>query len=115
VPLVGVTVGLGAAALTYGAALAVTRRRPAPEAIAGGALPWAAAGGALVAVAVVLQWTAYDLTTIAVAITLLQVATPVVLIAAPLVVGAAERPNLVLVIGAVAVLAGSTVVVLAAP
>lgn len=112
-PLVGVSVALLAAALVYGAALLLTRRRR-DGTVPGGALRWLLGAGIAVAAAIALQWTAYDLITIAVAVTLLQVATPVVLIAAPVVVGTpAERITPMLVLGAAAVIVGSTVVLLA--
>jgi len=74
-----------------------------------------AAGGTLVAIAIALQWTSYDMITIAAALTLMQIATPVVIVAAPIVVGTiAERPTFLMLAGTAAVMAGSTVVVLAA-
>lgn len=115
VPLIGVTVGLLAAAVTYGIALVVAGRRHPRPAIPAGSLRWVMAGGTLVAIAIAMQWTSYDLITIAAALTLMQIATPVVIVAAPIVVGTmVERPTFMMLVGAAAVMAGSTVVVLAA-
>jgi drug/metabolite transporter (DMT)-like permease len=112
VPLVGVTVGLAAAAALY----AVVLRLGWPA--TGGSAPssatrWIALGAVLVGVAISSQWIAFDLIEISIAITLMQVSTPVVVFAAPFVVGTEmERITLRLVAGMVAVVGGSVLVVL---
>ena len=114
VPLIGVTIGIAAAMVLYAVVLTATRRwktGPLPRSN----LLWLMAAGTLVAAAIVAQWTAYDLITIAVAITLMQVAAPVVILVAPVIVGTRmERITVPVVSGAFLIVAGSIVVVLAA-
>jgi drug/metabolite transporter (DMT)-like permease len=115
VPLLGVTVGLLAASVTYGIALLIAGNRRRRGAFPTESLRWVGASGTLVGIAIALQWTSYDMITIAVALTLMQIATPVVIVAAPVVVGSTmERPTFMMLVGAAAVMAGSTIVVLAA-
>jgi drug/metabolite transporter (DMT)-like permease len=70
-------------------------------------------GAIIVATAITSQWIAYDLIEISIAVTLMQVATPVVVFAAPLIVGTElERITSRLVVGMIAVVGGSVLVVL---
>ena len=109
-PLIGVTIGLAAAAGLYAIVLASggapTTAGTPPE-----VRRWILIGGILVAVALAAQWTALDLVEVNVVVTLQQVATPVVVLVAPFVVGTAiERWTWRLILGMVAVVAGSTMV-----
>jgi uncharacterized membrane protein len=73
---------------------------------------WILIGGILVAAAIAAQWTALDLVEVNVVVTLQQVATPVVVLAAPFIVGTAiERWTWRLILGMIAVIAGSTMVI----
>ncbi len=113
VPLIGVTFGVLAATVTYGIALTVTGRLR-QESIPRAAVPWMVAAGVFVATGITLQWTAYDLITIAPALTLMQISSPVVIVVAPLVVGTAvEKPTPLMILGAAAIIAGSVVVIAA--
>jgi uncharacterized membrane protein len=68
--------------------------------------------GLLVAVAIAAQWTALDLVEVNVVVTLQQVSTPVVVLVAPFIVGSViERWTWRLIVGTVAVIAGSTLVI----
>jgi len=110
-PVIGVTIGLAAAAGLYAVVLASGRAPTTP-----GTPPevrrWLLIGGILVAVAIAAQWTALDLVEVNVVVTLQQVATPVVVLVAPFIVGTAiERWTWRLILGMVAVIAGSTMVI----
>ncbi len=73
------------------------------------------AGGLSGAIAISAQWISFGLTTVAVAITVQQLATLVVVALVPLMFHEPiERLNLLLLAGTAAMLAGSSVVVLAA-
>jgi hypothetical protein len=68
--------------------------------------------GLLVAVAIAAQWTALDLVEVNVVVTLQQVSTPVVVLVAPFIVGSViERWTWRLIVGTVAVIADSTLVI----
>ena len=110
-PVVGVTIGLAAAAALYAVGLASGRAPTTP-----GTPPevrrWILIGGILVAAAIAAQWTALDLVEVNVVVTLQQVATPVVVLVAPFIVGTAiERWTWRLILGMVCVIAGSTMVI----
>lgn len=114
-PLIGVTIGLLSASVAYGIALVATRSRRAAAPMPRSGLIWVGVAGVLVAVCIAFQWIAFDLITIAVAITLMQLAAPTVILVAPRVVGTeAEKLTPALIFGAIAVLSGSVLVVLAA-
>jgi drug/metabolite transporter (DMT)-like permease len=73
-----------------------------------------AVGGVTGAMAISAQWISFDLTTVAIALTVQQLATIVVVGLTPLMFrDPVERINTLLLGGAVAMLAGSAVVVLA--
>lgn len=106
-PIIGVTVGLLAAAGLYAIVLAVGAA-PTSSGTTRSALIWIAIAGVLVAAAIAAQWTALDLTEVSTVVTLQLTASPVVVLVAPIVVGTeSERWTWRLVIGMVAVLAGS--------
>lgn len=110
-PVIGVTIGLAAAAGLYAVVLA-SGRAPTTSGTPPGVRRWLLAGGILVAVAIAAQWTALDLVEVNVVVTLQQVATPVVVLVAPFIVGTAiERWTWRLILGMVAVIAGSTMVI----
>ena len=110
-PVIGVTVGLAAAALLYAAVLA-SGRTPTTAGTPPEVRRWILIGGILVAAAIAAQWTALDLVEVNVVVTLQQVATPVVVLVAPFIVGTAiERWTWRLIVGMVAVIAGSTMVI----
>jgi drug/metabolite transporter (DMT)-like permease len=110
-PVIGVTIGLACAAALYAVAL-ISGRAPTTSGRPHGVRRWLLLGGILVAVAIAAQWTALDLVEVNVVVTLQQVATPVVVIVAPIVVGTAiERWTWRLIVGMIAVIAGSTMVI----
>jgi drug/metabolite transporter (DMT)-like permease len=117
-PMIGVGVGLLAATLMYAVTLAVVRTRATSQAAelpkTRPAVVWILLAGVLVAIAISLQWMAFDLIAIAVAITLLQLSVPTVIVLAPVLIGSpVERPTPRLLVGAAAVVSGSILVVLA--
>lgn len=110
-PVIGVTIGLAAAAALYAAVLA-SGRAPTTSETPPEVRRWILIGGILVAVAIAAQWTALDLVEVNVVVTLQQVATPVVVLVAPFFVGTAiEQWTWRLIVGMVAVIAGSTLVI----
>ena len=110
-PVIGVTVGLAAAASLYAVVLA-SGRTPTTAGTPPEVRRWILIGGILVAGAIAAQWTALDLVEVNVVVTLQQVATPVVVLVAPFIVGTAiERWTWRLIVGMVAVIAGSTMVI----
>lgn len=110
-PVIGVTIGLASAATLYAVVLA-SGRAPTTAGTPPEVRRWILMGGALVAVAIAAQWTALDLVEVNVVVTLQQVATPVVVLVAPFIVGTAiERWTWRLILGMVAVIAGSTLVI----
>ena len=113
-PLLGVTVGMGAATVAYGISLTVTRRWTGSGPIPRDNLIALGIAGVIVAVAIFSQWMSFDLTSVAVAISLHQLHAPVVIVAAPIIVGRElERITPPVVIGAGLVVSGSVLVVLA--
>lgn len=113
-PLLGVTVGMFAAALAYGISLTVTGRWSGSGAIPRSNALWLTLAGLIVAIAIASQWASYDLIEIAVAITLMQLSAPVVVATAPLIIGTEmERITSPLVIGTGLIMAGSIIVILA--
>jgi drug/metabolite transporter (DMT)-like permease len=110
-PVIGVTIGLAAAAALYAIVL-VSGRLPTTTGTPPGVRRWILFGGILVAVAIAAQWTAIDLVEVNIVVTLQQVATPVVVLVAPFIVGTAiEQWTWRLILGMVAVIAGSTMVI----
>lgn len=110
-PVIGVTIGLAAAAALYAVVLA-SGRAPTTSGVPRQVRRWILIGGVLVAAAIAAQWTALDLVEVNVVVTLQQVATPVVVLVAPVIVGTSiERWTWRLILGMVAVIAGSTMVI----
>jgi drug/metabolite transporter (DMT)-like permease len=110
-PVIGVTIGLAAAAALYAVVLA-SGRAPTTSGAPPEVRRWILIGGILVAGAIAAQWTALDLVEVNVVVTLQQVATPVVVLVAPFIVGTAiERWTRRLILGMVCVIAGSTMVI----
>lgn len=109
VPLIGVALALASAATAYAVMIALRRHRVH---VPRDAYRWIVLSSLLAAGAIAAQWQAWDLIEVTVAITLMQLATPVVVFAAPIVIGTEmERVTPVLVLGMIAVLAGSLLVV----
>jgi DME family drug/metabolite transporter len=110
-PILGLTFGLGVTVVLYGLGLTVTRRW-GPK-INGRGLMWTILGGLTGAVAISAQWISFDLTTIAISLSLQQMAVLVVVALAPLMFPEPiERVNALLLVGAAAMLTGTTLVVL---
>jgi drug/metabolite transporter (DMT)-like permease len=110
-PVIGVTIGLAAATALYAIVL-VSGRVPTTTGTPPGVRRWILIGGILVAVAIAAQWTALDLVEVNIVVTLQQVATPVVVLVAPFIVGTEiEQWTWRLILGMVAVIAGSTMVI----
>ena len=110
-PVIGVTIGLAAATALYAVVLA-SGRVPTTSGVPPEVRRWILIGGILVAAAIAAQWTALDLVEVNVVVTLQQAATPVVVLIAPFIVGTViERWTWRLILGMVAVIAGSTMVI----
>ena len=111
-PVLALTIGLGPSLAVYGLILTgagAWRRGPMPAR----AVRWLAFGGAAGAIAVSAQWISWDLTTIAIAITVQQMAILVIVALVPFMFKEPfERMNSRFLIGCVATLAGSIIVVL---
>jgi drug/metabolite transporter (DMT)-like permease len=86
-PLLGVTIGMLAAALAYGAVVAITRTPLRLGAQERGALAAKLLAGVIVALATWGRWVALDDTDVAVVLALNLASVPVVLVAAPLISG----------------------------
>jgi drug/metabolite transporter (DMT)-like permease len=112
-PLMGVTVGLMFTVPLHALLLTVAkawRRGPIPAP----ALKWMALGGLAGALAIAAQWISYDRTSVAIAITVQQLAALVVVGLVPFVFREPiERVTIRLIAGAITMLAGSALVVLA--
>jgi drug/metabolite transporter (DMT)-like permease len=114
-PLLGLAVGIGATVVVYGAGLLALRARlrAASDQQQRSARGWMLAGGITGASAIAAQWISFDLTTIAIALSVQQLAALVVVALVPLAFpDPAERLNLLLVGGAVAITGGTALVLL---
>lgn len=112
-PLVGVTVGLAFTVPLHGLVLMIAKPRRT-ERVPARALGWMVLAGIVGALAVSAQWISFDLTSVAIAITVQQLAALVVVVLVPFVFHEpVERVTVRLVIGAVTMLAGSALLVLA--
>jgi len=114
-PVLGLTVGIGATVLIYWLGLHLQRRRLPEISPAAGfkARLWMLAGGITGAIAITAQWISFGLTTIAIALSVQQLAALVVVGVAPIVFNEPlERLNWLLIIGTLAILGGTTLVVL---
>lgn len=115
VPLVGVLVGLSAAALAFAVFFAVRRQlRIDPTGLAKAPTRWwIMLAGVIVAIAITAQWTAFDLIPIGVGYAVMQITPPVVIFTAPFIVGGEmERLTPTLLIALAAILSGSAIVAL---
>lgn len=111
-PLLGVTVGMAAATVVYGAYV-VGGRRPLRDPDMRSARAPLLVAGALVALAIWLQWQAYDVAPIGVVLAVMQVSAPVVVILAPLSSSdPVERSSGALWVGLGLVVAGSVTLLL---
>jgi drug/metabolite transporter (DMT)-like permease len=111
-PVLGLTVGLGAALIIHAIMLTATGSWSSTR-FDRRALIWMALGGLTGAIGIGAQWVAFGLTTIAIAITVQQLAVLVVVALAPIMFRSAmERLNTTLFIGIAAVMLGSAMVVL---
>lgn len=111
-PVEGLTIGLASGVVVYALLLTVSRgwRGPMPRR----ALRWMGFGGLCGAVAVSAQWVSFDLTTIAIAITIQQLSVLFVIALVPIMFRQPfERMNPRFFGGAVLVLGGATIVLLA--
>ena len=109
VPLIGVTLALASAAVVYAVMMLVRRHRLL---VPRHAYKWILLSSLLAAGAIAAQWQAWGLIEVTVAITLMQLAAPVVVFTAPIVIGSdMEKVTMRLVLGMIAVLAGSLLVV----
>lgn len=110
-PVLGLTIGLAVSLVIFGVLL-VGFGSWRGDRVPPVAKRWMAAGGVAGALGVSSQWISFDLTTIAVAVTVQQLATLVVVALVPFMFKEPfERMNLMFVMGTVAMLAGSVVVV----
>lgn len=111
-PLLGLTLGMAAAVLLYGAGLAA-RPRPNGWAVSREALWLKLAGGLLVGFSVWARWEALDFATVAVVLALGLLSVPVVLVLSPILMGrAVERVTVSVWGGAALVVGGSLLLVL---
>jgi drug/metabolite transporter (DMT)-like permease len=108
-PLLGLTIGLVAATIACGLAMAPARRRPSP---ARQAMAWKLVAGTLVGVSTWARWYAVALVPVAVVLGLGLLSVPTVLAVAPLLVGRhEERVTPAVVAGSALVVAGALVVI----
>lgn len=114
-PLVGVLVGLVAAAVAF-AVFFLVRRQLGVDPTGLATMParaWVVIAGAIVALAITAQWSAFDLIPIGVGYAVMQITPPVVIVTAPLIVGGEmERPTPALLVAVAAILGGSAIVAL---
>lgn len=112
-PLLGLTLGMAAAVLLYGAGLAARPRRNG-WAVSREALWLKLGGGLLVGFSVWARWEALDFATVAVVLALGLLSVPVVLVLSPILMGrAVERVTVAVWGGAALVVGGSLLLVLA--
>ncbi len=110
-PLLGLTAGIALTLpLMYGFTRWIDGGLPQIDRKVAG---WVVAGGIGAGVALVSQWTAFDLITVGAVISLQQISTPVVLFAGPIVLAAPrERPDARLLAGTALIVAGAILVAL---
>lgn len=111
-PLLGVTIGMVAAAIAYGLALLLRQARVGTEPIAGKAMTVKLAAGILVGVATWMRWVSLSLVPVAMVLALGQLSIPTVMVLAPRVVGRSlERITPQVVAGAAVIVAGSLILI----
>jgi uncharacterized membrane protein len=112
-PLLGVTVGITASALGYGAALAIRRLRSPHEPISSEALALKIVAGILVGLSTWARWVALDYTTVATVLALSLASVPTVNLLTPLVVEHhVEQVTREVWIGSALIVGGSLVLIL---
>jgi len=110
-PMLGVTIGLLAATLAYGAVLAVGRRAPW-RGIPGRVMGWKVFAGVLVGVATWTRWYALSLNPVTVVLSLGLLSVPTVIALAPALAGRhLEQVTRQVVLGSALVVAGALVLV----
>ena len=111
-PVAGLTIGLGTSVVVYAVILTILGRWRGS--VPGTAVRWMMLGGVFGAVAVSAQWVSFDLTTIAIAITIQQLSVLFVIALVPIMFRQPfERMNPRFFGGAILVLMGATIVLLA--
>lgn len=111
-PMLGVTIGVTASALSYAIILLWQRDRWAGVPITGEAWTFKLLAGLLVGLSTWMRWVALDLAPIAVVLALTMISSPLVILLAPLVSGKhLERVTAMLWAGTVLILAGALLLV----
>lgn len=112
-PLLGVTIGLSASALGYGAALVVQHIRSPLARVGGEALVLKIVAGVLVGLSTWARWVALDMTSVATVLALSMVSVPTVNLLTPLVISHhLERVTRGVWLGSAFIVAGSLVLIL---
>lgn len=112
-PLLGVTVGVTASALAYGAVLLWQRERWARNPITGDAWMQKLIAAVLVGLSTWMRWVALDLAPVAVVLALTMISTPLVILLSPLISGKhLERVTVMLLYGTGFILGGALLLVL---
>jgi drug/metabolite transporter (DMT)-like permease len=112
-PLLGVTVGITASALGYGAALAIRRMRSPLGSISSEALALKIVAGILVGLSTWARWVALDYTTVAIVLALGLASVPTVNLLTPLVVDRqVEQVTAQVWLGSALIVGGSLVLIL---
>ena len=110
-PVLGLTIGLGAALVLHAAGLTVAGMWKWPK-MPRATYKWMMLGGLTGAIGIGAQWVSFGLTTIAIAITVQQLATLVIVALAPVLFDAKfEKLTPPLILGTLSMLAGSAIVV----
>ncbi len=111
-PLLGVTLGITASAMAYGAILLWQRRRWAGVPISHQAWVYKLIAGVLVGLSTWMRWVALGLAPVAVVLALSMISTPLVIILSPLISGKhLERVTAILVLGTGLILAGALLLI----
>ena len=111
-PLLGVTVGVTASALSYAVILLWQRERWRGQPITTEAWSLKLIAGVLVGLSTWMRWVALDLAPVAVVLALLMISTPLVILLSPLISGAhLERVTNVLWAGTILILGGALLLV----
>jgi drug/metabolite transporter (DMT)-like permease len=81
-PAAGATIGMAASTAVYALAIVASHRRATRASVAGHTIHLLAAAGSIIAMAIWLQWTAFDLAPVATVLSLLQLTPPLVVLLA---------------------------------
>ena len=112
-PLLGVTVGMIASALSYGAILLWQRERWSMQSIGNEAWSYKLIAAVLVGLSTWMRWVALDLAPVAVVLALTMISTPLVIVLSPLISGKhVERVTAMLWSGTGLILSGALLLVL---